>query len=447
MNIWLVWRTNVGKSTIFNRMIGTWRAIVTDVEWTTRELLVEDMHIWPYYATLTDSPWLEDFDEEMQFIDQIIRTSDLLVFVVDTRREISVQDQEIQQRIIKAGKMNRTVLAVNKCDGQYAIKTQDEMIGNWFSLWFERNVWISAQHDEWFFEMQQELLELATTHNLDRQEETPEDTSIPIAIIWRPNSGKSTLINTLVWEEIAHVQDKAWTTLDYISGTFKMAWQEYTVYDTAGIRKKWKILWLEKIAHSKTMTLLDHTRPIVIYILDIAEWLTHRDLTLLWEITEKWLPLIVLVNKIDKFTPEEMDLKIKHLGISKLFPRVIIKKISALEWIGIPQAVKSVNKVRNTIQERIPTNDLNKVLQKEWLTRPPRFPKNNICKRKYITQVETFPPTFSLSVNNKDYANFAFQRWIEKVLRREYWFESLPIKLRFTSKVEKNPYLQVNQGK
>lgn len=142
-----------------------------------------------------------------------------------------------------------------------------------------------------------------------------------------------------------------------------------------------------------------------------------------------------------------MDLKVKHLGVKELFPRVIIKRISAQDGIGIPQAIKAVDRVRETLHTRVPTNALNKALQKERLTRPPRFPKNNICKWKYITQVETFPPTFSLSVNNKDYANFAFQRWIEKVLRREYGFESLPVKLRFTSKVDKNPYLQVNQGK
>ena len=428
-------------------MIWTRRAIVTDIEGTTRELLTEHMQFGSLNAQLTDSPGLEDFNEEIQFIQQIINQSDILIFVVDTRREISIQDEEIQQLIIRAGKKDRTILAVNKCDGQYAIKTQEQMISNRYSLGFDKNIGMSAQHDEGFFELQQDLVDIAQKNNLIWEWDKEDTWDIPIAIIWRPNSGKSTLINKLVWEEIAHVKDEAGTTLDYITWRFNHNGRGYTVFDTAGIRKKGKIVWLEKVALSKTMSLLDHTRPIVLYILDIVEWLTHRDLTLIGEIANKGLPVVVLINKIDLLEPKEVDLKVQALDIIKLFPWISIHRISAQDGIGIPPALKKVASIRENLHYRVPTPLLNKVLQKARLTRPPRFPNNNICKRKYITQVETFPPTFSLNVNNKEYANFSFQRWIEKVLRKEYGFDSIPMKLRFVSKVEDNPYLRINQGK
>lgn len=177
-------------------------------------------------------------------------------------------------------------------------------------------------------------------------------------------------------------------------------------------------------------------------VVDLQEGLTKRDASLLQEAIEIGVPLIVAINKIDLFSPEETNYKTKQLQQAVRIPsRVPIVPISAQSAIGLPKLMQTVMQVHQVRHQRIPTPELNRTVTKSRVTKPPRFPKNKICKRKYITQVRVAPPTFMVSINNKDYANFSFQTRMENVIRKEFGFVGVPIKFQRKEKVVDNPYL------
>lgn len=237
----------------------------------------------------------------------------------------------------------------------------------------------------------------------------------------RPNVGKSTLLNMIVGEQIAHVQDKPGTTLDYLTASIVRRDRQYQLYDTAGIKKKGKTKGLEKIAYEKTFSLIRHVRPVVVYLIDADEGVTHRDKSLLGEIIREGVPVVIGVNKIDLFSPDQKKRMLVQVDDKLLFASwAPIVAVSAMARLGVGQLLQEVAQVWDAANYRIPTSKLNKKLKQARVTAPPRFPKNKICKRKYATQVDTAPPTFVLSVNNDAYVNFAFVRRLENVIRQEW---------------------------
>lgn len=446
IHIWLVWRTNVWKSTLFNKLLWTHRIIVTDISGTTREIISEETQVFGHRVLLSDSPWLEKMEEEAKFINEIIATSDIILFVLDWKQELWKRESQISEMIFAAWKKDKTLLLINKCDGKVYSKDIDMFLSEFYSLWFSDVIPLSAVQNEWFDEFWHLLSHKMSQHD-DKMTEIRKDIQhIPLAIVWRPNVGKSTLINTFVGEDISEVKDEPWTTLDYIKAKINYEGEDIVIYDTAGIRKKWRIMWLEKIAYSKTVSMLKYIRPVTVLLLDLNEGVTHRDKTLLAEVIGLWIPIIVAVNKIDLFEPEETDQLMDTLLYKLWIEWIPVIKISWMEWKFLPKLLQKVKEVYKNRNFKAPTSELNKIIQKQRLLNPPKFPKNKICKRKYIAQVETDPTYFSLSVNNKQYANFSFKRWVEKSIRKAYWFEWIPINLKFSNKVESNPYTKKNES-
>lgn len=466
LTIWLVGRTNVWKSSIFNRLIGSHRAIVTDISGTTRELIREERD----GVVFIDSPGLATFDEERPFLEEVIAESDLILFVVDSKEAYGQHDDVIKWMIIEAGKKENTLLIVNKLDGKVYSDERHMILAEWYAQGFEELVWVSAEQVQWLEQIrdriQQEQKKLGlepsnfqdrfkksdlwslksdlTNEQLQRRGNHDIDHT-PICIIWRPNVGKSTLLNTLVGEWISHVSPIAGTTLDYLSSEFEFQWNTYTIFDTAWIRKKWKMHGLERIAYSKTTTLLNHIRPVVVLLIDLEEWLTKRDASLIGEVEMKWLPMVLVCNKIDLMSKDEaqqaLGVILRRHEFLKFIPHVMI---SWQEAINLPAMMKQLKNVYENWSRRITTSKLNDVLTKAWLTSPPHFPKNKICKWKYITQAESHPPVFMLSVNNKEYANFSFKRWVENALRKQFKLLGTPIKLVFSSKADNNPFVRID---
>ncbi len=436
--LWLLWRTNVWKSTLFNKLLWTHRAIVTDISGTTRELLVDNSDIHWRKVQLIDSPWLDSFEEEVPFLNTIIESSDLLLFMVDGKVDPWHDDYRVKEMIVSAWMQDKTILVVNKLDGKVFNDEVHMLLAEWYSLWFEHVMPTSAMQAEGILDLRDLIITLLPE---EKEEEEEEDTSIPLAILWKPNAWKSTLLNTLTGEWTSAVWEEAWTTLDYIKSPMTFQWTEFTVYDTAWIRKKWKTVGLEKIAYEKTKSLLYYTKPVVVFLVDLEEWFTKRDASLLSEIEQMWLWMVLAFNKIDLFSMEETARRIKNITNKNQFLKSRPKVwLSAKKAIWVDKVLREVIDVYARWTKRIPTWPLNKVLTKAWLTSPPRFPMNKICKWKYITQVEDSPPTFMLSVNNVAYANFAFKQRIRNVLNREFDLEWVPVKLRFNSKVDDNPY-------
>jgi small GTP-binding protein len=261
----------------------------------------------------------------------------------------------------------------------------------------------------------------------------------PLAILGKPNVGKSTLLNTFVGKELSKVENMSGTTRDYVVGAFTYDAHKYAIYDTAGIKKKGNMHGIERIAYQKTLDMLKYIRPVVLFLIDGMEGLSHRDMTLLEEINNVGLPIIIGLNKTDLMKPKQIDAMTKtiqaYLSFAKYIP---IVPIVATTGKGIKDMMKLVTLVNKEMNKRIDTNKLNKLIAEEYLSRPPRFAKNKVCKILYITQTDIDAPTFMAFVNHKERANFAFKKRIDNGIRKHFGFIGTPLVIRFKARNEKS---------
>ena len=420
-------------------MIGQFRAIVTDIPWTTRDIIQHKFNLeWVWDIIFSDSPWLLDFQDERIFIKKIINKSDLILFVVDDSVGITSKEQHIFSYIMDSAKKNNTILVINKLDIKRKHNQKDLALLDYYDLWFPNVIWISAQKWENVDYLQEQIVDYVKNNKTESLQNEDKKQSIPIAILGKPNSWKSTLLNTLVWEQLSKVDEEAGTTRDYIVSDFTHKNQSYTVYDTAWIRKRWKIHWIERIANDKTYKMLEYVRPVVVFLVDVTEWITHRDMTILEEIGNLALPTIFCLNKVDlidfKKIKNEISKSLVSLDFAKYIP---ILPLVAKTWEHKDELLSNVKLLYQEASKRIETNVLNKLIATEYITRPPRFPKNKICKILYITQVDINAPTFLVFVNHKSRANFAFKKWIDNSIRKHFEFTWVPLVIRFKERSQK----------
>lgn len=445
MRIGLVGSTNVGKSTLFNRLIWQFRAIVTDIPGTTVDILRHRADIdWLGRVMFADSPGLQTFEEERGFIKNIIDESDLIIFVIDDVVGVTAKEEHITKYLMDHKKKNNVILVVNKLDVKWREREQSLALSDYYSLWFEDVVWISAKTSRHMDDLKEMVYKKAKKLWLvDKEDEEKSDlpiidkNSMPVAILGKPNAGKSTLLNTLVGKNISKVENLPWTTRDYVVGEFKYGKQKFTVYDTAWIKKKWHMRGIESIAYQKTLDMLKYVRPIVVFVVDGTAGVSHRDMTLLSEIYNLALPMILVMNKSDLIDKKSQDYVIAQAQSSlKFAPYIPIMNMSAKSGLGIEELLDMVNKIHKENYKRIETSDINKIIWSEFISRPPRFPKNKICKILYMTQIDINAPTFIAFVNKKDRANFSFKKWIENVIRKTRWFVWVPIVIKFRNRDE-----------
>lgn len=439
MKIWLVWATNVWKSTLFNRLIGQFRAIVTDIPGTTTDIIQHKVQTDSGSFTFFDSPGLLDFTEELEYIEQIIKESDLLLFLIDDSVWITAKEHHILELIRKEKKQDSTILIINKLDIKRKESETEMAISDYYSLGLVSVIGVSAKKERNLSTIENQINSFYNKRKKTHkdEEEAVEPFRIWLAILWKPNAWKSTLLNTLVWKPLAKVADVAWTTRDYVAGNFSRKGRDYVAYDTAGIKKRWKIHWIEKIAYDKTKAMLEFVRPVVIFMVDCTQWITHRDMTLLQEVHQLALPMIFVLNKVDQVNPKAIDAMIKntqtYLDFAKYLP---IVPMIAIKWEWIDDVMKFVSILQKENTKRIATRDLNEALQHEMIQRPPRFPKNKICKILYATQIAVDAPTFIVFVNHKARANFAFKKRVENSIRKNFWFIGVPIVIKYRNRWE-----------
>jgi len=439
MKIWLVWATNVWKSTLFNRLIGQFRAIVTDIPWTTTDIIQHKVKTDNWSFIFFDSPGLLDFTEELEYIQQIIKQSDLLLFLIDDSIWITAKEQHILELIRKEKKQNNTILIINKLDIKRKESESQMAISDYYTLWISNVIGISAKKERNLNIIEDQIKSFYNKRKKkhEDEEDITEPFRIGLAILGKPNAWKSTLLNTLVWKPLAKVADIAWTTKDYVAWNFSRKWREYTAYDTAWIKKRGKIHWIEKIAYDKTKAMLEFIRPVVIFMVDCTQWITHRDMTLLQEVHQLALPMIFVLNKVDQVNPKAINTMIKntqtYLDFAKYLP---IVPMVATKWEWIEDVMKFVSILQKENTKRISTRDLNQALQREMIQRPPRFPKNKICKILYATQIAVDAPTFIVFVNHKSRANFAFKKRVENSIRKNFWFIWVPIVIKYRNRWE-----------
>lgn len=442
LKIGLVWATNVGKSTLFNRLIKQFRAIVTDIPGTTTDVIKHETIIDEIGKVFfCDSPGLLTFKDEFPIIQNIIDDCDLVLFVIDDEVGITAKENAIFEYIMEKNKKSKTILVVNKLDVNYKTHEVDLAISDYYSLWFENIVGISAKNGNNLELLQFEITEFFKKQGIKaKPEDLVEDKDfIPIAIFGKPNSGKSTLLNTLVWEELAKVKDEMGTTRDYITGNFVYNGKKYRLFDTAWLRKKGRIHGIEKIAYDKIKAMLEHIRPVVVFMVDISQWLTQRDFTLMAEVQRLWLSMLLIANKADLFDSRQVKAALKVLEYDmKIWKHIPIIPMVATTWKGTDVLMKMINWIYKESRKRIDTWELNKAISKEWISRPPRFPKNKVCKIFYISQIQVDAPTFMVFVNHMNRVNFALKRWLENSIRNYFGFVWVPVILKFKER-EKKP--------
>lgn len=393
-----------------------------------------------------DSPGLLDFEEEREFIQKIIHDADVLFFVIDDTVGITAKEQHILGCIMDNNKKQNTILVINKIDVRWKQSETELAISDYYDLGFDHMLGISAKTGRNLDYLEEALTEVIKEQQAKIQERDPSTVilynttagNVPIAILGKPNAGKSTLLNRIMGEVVSKVENIPGTTRDYITANIKKGKTTFTIYDTAGIRKKGTMHSIEKIAYTKTMDMIKYIRPVIVFMVDATEGITHRDLTILEEIQIQALPIMFCVNKSDLLTKKDIqhveDMVVAHLDFAKYIP---VLPISAKTGDGIEDIFRIAKEIRKEANKRIDTGMLNKILAEEYITRPPRFPRNKICKILYMTQTDVNAPTFIAFINHKDRANFAFKKWIENSLRKHFRFVGTPLVIKFKDRAEK----------
>lgn len=436
MKLWLVWATNVGKSTLFNRLVWSHRSIVTDIAWTTRDIVSDTMMIGDLPIQVFDSPWLNSFYEEIDFIRKIIEQSDYLLFVVDYETGLWPKEQEIIWLIRKNGMEEQTLLVINKVDKWMREADKEVAAASYWELGLGDLIMISAKNGANTDELEEMIFMVSNSGSYKKFDPRHE---LIVSFVWRPNVGKSTLLNTFAKADISRVSDKPGTTLDYISEQVSYGDTMFKLVDTAGIRKYTKIEWLEKIALAKTLKMLAYYKPITVLMRDAVEWPTKQDLHLVWQLIELGLPIIVARNKIDQLNAEELE-RIKKgtpemLRFARWIPVCYISGISGKHLDNLMKQIKKVHAFRSL---KLSTHSLNTAVLNAQTLSPAKFPKNKICKIRYITQIDGNQPTFVCFVNNAEKMNFSLARWLDNVLRKNFDFSGVPLRVDFRGKKNKD---------
>ena len=435
MKVWLIGATNVGKSTLFNRLIRSQRSIVTDIAGTTRDFVTEPVDLGGIMISVSDSPGLDNFNEELTYIQKLVETCDHLLFVIDHKTGISPKEQEIVRLVRKYGKEDVTTLVVNKADKWMRDEEQEVAKAEYWSLGLSSIVMVSAKNGSNLEELEEMLYMIVTTHSYKKVQSKHE---LIVSFVGRPNVGKSTLLNTFVKETVSKVSETPGTTLDYITSQVSYGQTVFKLVDTAGIRRQSKIHGLEKIALSKTLKMLEYYKPITVLMRDGTEDIAKQDMHLVGELISMGLPIVIAVNKIDELTVAAIERLKKWIPeimeFARWIPVVFISAQDGKNLDGLMRAVKKLHTLRN---QKISTNNLNTAVLQAQTISPAKFPKNKICKIRYLTQVEAHCPTFVCFVNNVTKLNFSLTRWLENVLRKNFGFEGVPIRIEFRGTKEK----------
>lgn len=432
----IVGRANVGKSTLFNRLTHTKRAIVDDFAGVTRDRLYEDVTWNGKTFTLIDTGGIElkSTDEILQNVrfqaEIAIEEADLILYVVDITTGITADDQEVSQMLRRSGK--DIILVVNKLE-QFDDLTD---VYEFYSLGMDEVIPISASHGT----NTGDLLDAVHEH-LERLPETveEEDERIHIAVVGRPNVGKSSLTNAIIGEDRSIVSNVAGTTRDAIDSSFVKDGEEFVIVDTAGMRKRNKIdLTTERYSVMRALRAVDRC-DVALFVINAEEGLIEQDKKIAGYVHEEGKGLIIVVNKWDLIekddkTMKEYTEKIKSQLLFMSYAPIIF--VSALTRQRVGKIVDMVKAVAETRSTRLPTSLVNEIVRDATLKNPPPADKGKRLKIYYASQVDVAPPTFALFVNEPELMHFSYLRYLENCIRKHFGFEGTTIRLVMKKKKE-----------
>ncbi len=437
----IVGRPNTGKSSLFNLIIGKRKSIVHEEEGVTRDINSEIITINDCVLTLCDTAgYLESEDSfnklVRQKIEEAIKNTDLVLFTIDGR-EIHPIDYDIA-RFLK--KMKKSVIIIaNKLDN----KEMEHLAMEAFSLGFDEVVPFSVLHKRGLNILKEKIVSFLAKENKTKSK-IDLTNEIKLAIVGKPNVGKSLLVNAILGYERSIVSDIAGTTRDAIDDIFNFQGNVIRLIDTAGLRKKSKVEEnIEYYSNVRTIQAIERS-DVVVQLIDAMQPISHQDKTITESVISKGKPLIIAYNKWDLVTKEKEEnyylmeeFKKRLYDEISAYPFVVVEFISAKEKYKIQKLLNTVLKVYQDSKYRVPTSILNDWLEKNIKESNLDYPISDL-KVYYATQIEVSPPHFVFFINSKKHLRKDYPRYIENKLRLAFEFKGVPIKITFREKEEKN---------
>ncbi|WP_040951208.1 ribosome biogenesis GTPase Der [Gorillibacterium massiliense] len=424
----IVGRPNVGKSTIFNRMVGDRLAIVEDRPGITRDRLYGTGEWLNRSFSVIDTGGIEieGEDEIMRSVrvqaELAIEEADVIIFMTDGKAGLTPTDEEIGQLLYRSGKP--IVLAVNKVDN---IKMQENTY-EFYNLGFGEPIGISGAHGIGIGD----LLEACANHFPDEEDDEYGEDVIKVALIGRPNVGKSSLINAILGEERVIVSPVAGTTRDAIDTPFERDGQKYVLIDTAGMRKRGKVYEnVEKYSVMRAMKAIERA-DVVLVVINGEEGIIEQDKHIAGYAHEAGKASIFVVNKWDIVEKDDKTMNrftqtIRDHFLFMTYAPVVF--VSAKTKQRLHKLLPVVAEVAENHSLRIKTPMLNEVVADAVAVTPPPTDKGKRLRVNYVTQVAVKPPTFVIFVNEPEMMHFSYLRYLENKLRASFHFEGTPLRL------------------
>ena len=425
----IVGRPNVGKSTLFNKIAGSRIAIIEDTPGVTRDRLYEEVSYLnkPFYLVDTGGIDLGDekFNDEIKMQAEIaINEADVVIFVVDAKDGITSNDLVVRDILRRSNK--KIIVAINKMDN----KDSYDNIYDFYELGFNNYIPISAIHNTGYIELMDEV-----TSGFKTKDESDVDERLKIAIIGRPNVGKSSLTNAILNEDRVVVSNVAGTTRDSINTIFKYHDEEFVLIDTAGMRKKGKVYEsVEKYSLFRSMNSIDKS-DICLLVIDAEDGIKEHDKHIAGYAIERGKGLIIVVNKWDAVEDANIS-EFKKLVRSEFqfatYAPVVF--LSALTKKRIHTLMPEVLKVKENISREIKTSVLNEVIEDVYSLNPAPSYKGKRLKIYFVSQTGVKPPKFTFRVNSKGLVHFSYERYLENKLRENIELEGTPIVLQYKNR-------------
>jgi GTP-binding protein len=421
----IVGRPNVGKSTLFNRLVGRRQAIVHDQPGVTRDRIVGTAQLDERRLEVIDTGGLVPGDDPLGLNRQVlyaVEESDLLLFVVDGKEGLVAADERVWSELRALGKP--AVLVVNKGD----VKQAQQGFGEFYRLGLEHLVVVSAEHGRGFNELAEAieaLLPVAELGDPEEDDETPR-----LAIVGRPNVGKSSLLNRLVGQDRSLVSPEPGTTRDPVDTRIVWEGAEYLLVDTAGIRRRSRMSGAAEALAIMMARRQVQACDLALVVVDAADGVTSGDLAIADTVREVGRAALVLVNKwdlLDEESRRRLDDSWPRLDLVLASPQRV--NVSALTGRGLEKVAQPVAETLARYRLKLGTAEINRLFEGALARNAPPSERGRPWKLYYATQVATGPPTFMLFANRTLPKSHAYRRYLENTLRKELQLDGIPVRL------------------
>ncbi|MBF7682321.1 ribosome biogenesis GTPase Der [Acinetobacter sp. B5B] len=432
----LIGRPNVGKSTLFNQITKSRDALVADFAGLTRDRKYGDASYNNKSFIVVDTGGIGEselgIDAYMAEQSQTaINEADIIVFVVDARAGLLASDEQIARELRTLGK--KVYLVANKVDGVHA----EAAVVEFYQLGFGEPIHVAASHGRGVAQMIEDILQDVPED--ENQEELDKHTGLRLAVIGRPNVGKSTLVNRLLGEDRVVVFDMPGTTRDSVYIPFERNERKYTLIDTAGVRRKGKVdETIEKFSIVKTLQAIKDAH-VVVAVVDAREGVVEQDLHLIGYALEAGRAMVIAINKWDNMS--EYDRKQVKLDIERRFgfiPWARVHLISALHGTGVGDLYPSIHRAYESANLKVSPSKLTQILNDATEQHQPPMVNGRRIKMRYAHMGGQNPPTIVIHGNKVDKVSADYRRYLENVFRKVYKLEGTPVRIEF--KTSSNPF-------